>query len=164
MSNFAVGYVRTHFLTHSQTPELFNSVSAYTAMSPIRTTFLFWSLTPAVLGYLASPRFWPLTKIWHSWTTIRTQKLPDFTFQLGASPDLALRTSLGHREMCKVLGSFSGSPTLSIQPQLWIAGSGCGWRLLCEFSAALVRSPSFHRCHPSGTSPAVTLMSHVEAN
>lgn len=53
-----------HFAIHSQTPELFNSVSAYTTMSLVSITFLFWSLTPGVLGYLASPRFWPLLKFW----------------------------------------------------------------------------------------------------
>lgn len=41
---------------------------------------------------------------------------------------LALHTSLDHREMCKVLGSLSGSPPLSMQPQLWIQSG----QWLCE--------------------------------
>lgn len=43
-------------------------------------------------------------------------------------------------------------------------GSGCGERMLYRLSAALARSLSFHRWCPSGTSPALMLMSVVEAN
>lgn len=35
---FAVGYVHMHFVTLSQMPELFNSVSAFTIIPPIEMT------------------------------------------------------------------------------------------------------------------------------
>lgn len=41
-------------------------------------------------------------------------------------------------------------------------GSGCGE--LCAFSTAPARSLPFHRCSPSGTSPALMLMSCVEVH
>lgn len=60
---------------------------------------------------------------------------------------LALHTSLDHREMCKVLGSLSGSPPLSMQPQLWIQSGQ--WlcermlRRLCSYGQISVLSQMF---------------------
>lgn len=74
-----------------------------------------------------------------------------------------------HRWATERCASFL-SPSLGLQPCPFSLsfgfnlGSGCGEGLLCGFSAALDRSLSFHRCPPSGTLPALMLMSYREAN
>lgn len=144
-NSFAGGYVPMHIAIHSQTPELFNSVSAYTTMSLVSITFLFWSLTPGVLGYLASPRFWPLLKFW-PFLSIHGHKSCQTSNSNQQSLALATYTSLDHRQMYKVLGPSQGlHPCLFSLRFGFNLGNGCRGRVLCALSTGLARSLSFHR-------------------
>lgn len=144
-NSFAGGYVPMHFAIHSQTPELFNSVSAYTTMSLVSITFLFWSLIPGVLGYLASPRFWPLLKFWpflsiHMDIKVVRLQIPTSNLLL------LLHTHHWITDRCtKVLGPSQGlHPCLFSLRFGFNLGNGCRGRVLCALSTGLARSLSFH--------------------
>lgn len=118
-NSFAVGYVHMHFATHSQMPELFNTVSTFTIMPPIETVFALkldlWCLV--IFGF---SKVESTTQILAFLNIYMEINLPDFKFQPEALLAFALCGLLYHREVYRALGSFSGSPSLSVQPCLWI--------------------------------------------
>lgn len=119
-NSFAAGYVHMDSVTLSQMPELFNSVSAFTIMSPVEMTIFALKLDLWCLVIFGFPKVEAITQILAFLNIYTEINLPDFKFQPEASLAFAVCTLLFHREVYRALGSFSGSPSLSVQLHLWI--------------------------------------------
>lgn len=114
-----MGYVHMPFVTLSQMPELFNSVSVFTIMCPTEMTIFVLKPDLWCLVIFGFPKVEAITQI-PAFLNVYTEiNLPDFKFQPEASLAFALHTLPYHREVYRALGSFCGSPSLFVQPCLF---------------------------------------------
>lgn len=114
-----MGYFHMPFVTLSQMPELFNSVSVFTIMSPTEMTIFVLKLDLWCLVIFGFPKVEAITQILAFLNVYTEINLPDFKFQPEASLAFALHTLLYHREVYRALGFFCGSPPLFVQPCLF---------------------------------------------
>lgn len=162
-NSFAVGYVLMHFVTLFQMPELF--VSAFTIMPPIEMTIFVLKLDLWCLVITSFSKVDATTQIMAFMNIYMEINLLDFKFQ----PEHRLLLLCVH---CCITEGYTGllGPSLGLHPCLFSLtfglnlGSDCGERMLCGFSTVLAKPLSFHRGRwpPSGTSPCLMLVSHVE--
>lgn len=146
-----MGYVHMPFVTLSQMPELFNSVSVFTIISPTEMTIFVLKPDLWCLVIFGFPKVEAITQI-PAFLNVYTEiNLPDFKFQPEASRAFALHTLPYHREVYRALESFCGSSSqfvpLSVQPNsvAFNMGSDGGERMLCGFSEVLAEPLSLHR-------------------
>lgn len=135
LNSFAVGYVHIYFVTLSQIPELFNSVSAFTIMPQIEMAIFALKLDLRCLVIFGFSKVDATTQILAFLNIYTEINLLDFKFQLEHFLILLCVHCCITERYTQLLGPFLGLHRCLFSLTLGFnLGSDCGERMLCGFS------------------------------